>query len=224
MEEVALKLGLLFRTLAPMGDRANIRAVVEGIEAMQYEEIAYWPGMAIHRKHPHRVLTALGNLLTDTRTRQAVPAPPPLTASLVHEVWAPPHTTFYAVQEREGCVSANTASVFVAGIVDRTAGSSHREEEAMIPLAQDLDGEASRQLLGGILGSLLLLASTPVGYPVRAVRGRIGYAGLPVRVPLASQAEQTDLPERRLGHIESTCHLGSAGDHRILSTTASKSM
>ena len=41
MEEVALKLGLLFRTLAPMGDRVNIRAVVEGIEAMQYEEIAF---------------------------------------------------------------------------------------------------------------------------------------------------------------------------------------
>ena len=25
----------------------------------------------MHRKHPHRVLTALDNLLTDTRTRQS---------------------------------------------------------------------------------------------------------------------------------------------------------
>ena len=153
-----------------------------------------------------------------------MPTPPPLTASAVHEVWTEPHTAFHAVQESEGYVVANTASVFVARLVDRTAGSSHEEEEAIIPLAQDLDGDAGRQLLGGIFGCLLLLASSPVGYPVQAVRGRIGYAGLSDRGPLASQREQTDLPERRLGNIASTCHLGSAGDHRILSATASESM
>jgi len=64
-EDVALTLGLLFRTLAPMRSRDNMRAVAEGIEAMGREEAAYWLGMAMHRKNPRRVLTALRFLLTD---------------------------------------------------------------------------------------------------------------------------------------------------------------
>ena len=64
-EDVALSLGLLFRTLAPMRSRANMRAVAEGVEAMEHEEAAYWLGMAMHRKNPRRVLTALRYLMTD---------------------------------------------------------------------------------------------------------------------------------------------------------------
>lgn len=64
-EDLALMLGLLFRTLAPMRSRDNMRAVAEGIEAMGREEAAYWLGMAMHRKNPRRVLTALRYLLTD---------------------------------------------------------------------------------------------------------------------------------------------------------------
>jgi len=64
-EDEALRLGLLFRTLAPMRSRDNIRAVAEGIEAMGREEASYWLGMAMHRKNPRRVLTALRFLLTD---------------------------------------------------------------------------------------------------------------------------------------------------------------
>ena len=63
-EDLALVLGLLFRTLAPMRSRDNMRAVAEGIEAMGREEAAYWLGMAMHRRHPRRVLTALRFLLT----------------------------------------------------------------------------------------------------------------------------------------------------------------
>ena len=66
-EDLALVLGLLFRTLAPMRSRDNMRAVVEGIEMMEREEAAYWLGMAIHRKHPRRALRALRCLLTDPR-------------------------------------------------------------------------------------------------------------------------------------------------------------
>ncbi len=66
-EDVALSLGLLFRTLAPMRSRDNMRAVAEGIEAMGREEAAYWLGMAMHRRNPRRVLTALRYLLTDTK-------------------------------------------------------------------------------------------------------------------------------------------------------------
>ena len=68
-EDVALVLGLLFRTLAPMRSRENMRAVAEGIEAMGREEAAYWLGMAMHRKNPRRVLTALRTLLTEPKPK-----------------------------------------------------------------------------------------------------------------------------------------------------------
>lgn len=68
-EDLALNLGLLFRSLAPMRDRNKIRAVAEGIEAMQREEAAYWLGMAMHRKRPRRILMALRTLLTEPRSR-----------------------------------------------------------------------------------------------------------------------------------------------------------
>ena len=74
-EEVALVLGLLFRSLAPMRNRANMRAVVEGIETMRHEEAAYWAGMAIHRRHPRRVLMALRILLTDGVPKLSPPRP-----------------------------------------------------------------------------------------------------------------------------------------------------
>jgi len=64
-EELALTLGLLFRVLAPMRSRPRIRQVAEGIEAMEREEASYWLSMAIHRKNPRRVLTALRYLLTE---------------------------------------------------------------------------------------------------------------------------------------------------------------
>ena len=66
-ENLALTLGLLFRTLAPMRNRENMRTVAGGIEAMQREEAAYWLGMAMHRKRPRRVLAALRVLLTEPR-------------------------------------------------------------------------------------------------------------------------------------------------------------
>lgn len=67
-EDIALTLGLLFRALAPMRSRDNLRNVVEGIEAMGKEEAAYWLGMAMHRKNPRRVLSALRILLTTPRS------------------------------------------------------------------------------------------------------------------------------------------------------------
>jgi hypothetical protein len=66
-EDLALNLGLLFRTLAPMRNRENMRMVADGIEAMGKEEAAYWLGMAMHRKYPRRVLMALRFLLIDPK-------------------------------------------------------------------------------------------------------------------------------------------------------------
>lgn len=64
-EENALRIGLMFRVLAPMRNRENMRCCAEGIEEMGKEEAAYWLGMSMHRKNPKRVLMALRCLLTD---------------------------------------------------------------------------------------------------------------------------------------------------------------
>jgi hypothetical protein len=64
-EDLALNLGLLFRTLAPMRNLDRIRQTADGIDAMSREEAGYWLGMAMHRKRPRRVLAALRMLLTD---------------------------------------------------------------------------------------------------------------------------------------------------------------
>lgn len=72
-EHLALMLGLLFRTLAPMRSRENMVRVAEGIEAMGQQEAAYWLGMTMHRTNPRRVLSALRMLLTDPARRRAGP-------------------------------------------------------------------------------------------------------------------------------------------------------
>lgn len=68
-EDLALSLGLLFRVLAPMRNRAYMQACTEGIEAMGREEAAYWLGMAMHRQYPRRVLMALRFLLIDPKAK-----------------------------------------------------------------------------------------------------------------------------------------------------------
>ena len=62
-------LGLFFHVLAPMRNRDKKREVAEGVEAVAREEASYWLGMAIHRQHPQRVLSALRVLLTDPSRR-----------------------------------------------------------------------------------------------------------------------------------------------------------
>ncbi len=68
-EALAVRLGLIFRALAPMRDRDRMWAVADGIETMEREEAAYWLGMAIHREHPRRVLAGLRTLLTEPERR-----------------------------------------------------------------------------------------------------------------------------------------------------------
>lgn len=63
----ALQLALLFRVLAPMRNRDNMKQVADGIESMSAEEASYWLGMAVHRTNPRRVLMALRFLLIDPR-------------------------------------------------------------------------------------------------------------------------------------------------------------
>ena len=69
-EDLALTIGLMYRTIAPMRNRENMRGVVEGIEAMEQEEADYWLGMLVHRPNPQRVLTPLRLLTTPARQRR----------------------------------------------------------------------------------------------------------------------------------------------------------
>ena len=66
-KEFALTRGLLFRALAPMHGRDNRRAVADGTAAMSREEAADSLRIAMHRRRPRRVLTALRMLLTEPR-------------------------------------------------------------------------------------------------------------------------------------------------------------
>lgn len=68
-EGLALRLGLLFRVLAPMRSRPNMQSCATGIGSMGKEEAAYWLGMAMHRRYPRRVLMALRILLIDPKGR-----------------------------------------------------------------------------------------------------------------------------------------------------------
>ena len=48
MKDFLLTLRRLFRMIAPMRSRDNMRAVMEGIDPMEAEETEYWPDMAMH--------------------------------------------------------------------------------------------------------------------------------------------------------------------------------
>ncbi len=48
-----------------------MRAVAQGVEAVGREDAAYRFGMAMYRKYPRRVLTALRYLLTEPKTHRA---------------------------------------------------------------------------------------------------------------------------------------------------------
>ena len=85
-ERLAVRLGLMFRALAPLRSRDSIRAVAEGIEAMESEEAAYWLGMATHRQHPRRVLAGLRLVLTEPPTGSGNrPAPTGLVTAIMEE-------------------------------------------------------------------------------------------------------------------------------------------
>ncbi len=64
-EPEAVRLVLLFRTLAPMRGREPMLACVRTIESMTREEASWWLGMVLHKKRPRRVLAALRLLASE---------------------------------------------------------------------------------------------------------------------------------------------------------------
>ena len=73
-------------------------------------------------------------------------------------------------QEWEGYVVDIGASEFVARLLDLTAGSSHEEEEAIIPVAQVSDHDAAGLRLGSIFRRV-------IGYETSAVESKSGFPG-----------------------------------------------
>ena len=69
-EELALRLSLLFKTLAPMSNRERMLACADGIDNIGRQEAAYWLGMAMHRRNPRRILWALRVVLTEPEKRR----------------------------------------------------------------------------------------------------------------------------------------------------------
>lgn len=65
-EDAALNLGLLCKVLAPMRNAERMRQAALNMGQMAQPEAAYWLGMAMHRKNPRRVLSALRLLLTES--------------------------------------------------------------------------------------------------------------------------------------------------------------
>ena len=58
--------------------------------------------------------------------------------------------TFHALQEWEGHVLEIGGDEFVAALIDLTAGSSHEEEEAIIPLTEISDHDAATLRAGAV--------------------------------------------------------------------------
>ncbi len=48
-------------------DAMTVRKVAEGIDTVGHAGAAYWLGMAMHRKHPRRMSTALRFRLTEPK-------------------------------------------------------------------------------------------------------------------------------------------------------------
>lgn len=101
-------------------------------------------------------------------------------------VHRPPATTFHAIQEWEGYVVAIGEREFVAHLIDLTAGSSHEEEEAAIPVAELSDDEAAKMRMGSIFRWVIGYERSPAGTKKRV--SQIVFRDLPAMT-------RTDLQE-----------------------------
>ena len=68
-----------------------------------------------------------------------------------------------AVQEWEGYVVAVDDKVFVAHLIDLTAGATRAEEEAVIPFVEVSDEDAARMRIGSIFRWVVGYARSPSG-------------------------------------------------------------
>lgn len=98
-----------------------------------------------------------------SRTERS-PTVEPSTLSFPEQYGASvPRSSFHALQEWEGYVLEIRGDEFVARLVDLTAGSSHEDEEATIPLAEISDEDAATLREGGIFRWVIGYQRDPSG-------------------------------------------------------------
>ena len=74
-----------------------------------------------------------------------------------------PTASFHALQEWEGYVVEMRATDFVAHLTDLTAGASHEQEEAIIPLTELSDHDAARMTTGSVFRWVIGYERSPAG-------------------------------------------------------------
>ena len=74
-----------------------------------------------------------------------------------------PTATLHALQEWEGYVVEVGEADFVARLIDLTAGADHEEEEAVIPIAELSDDDASKMREGSIFRWVIGCERSPAG-------------------------------------------------------------
>ena len=76
---------------------------------------------------------------------------------------APPRAVLHALQEWEGYVVELGSGEFAARLVDLTAGSSHEQEEAIIPLDEVSESDAAKMAVGSIFRWVIGYERSPAG-------------------------------------------------------------
>ena len=74
-----------------------------------------------------------------------------------------PTASFPALQEWEGYVVEMRATDFVAHLTDLTAGASHEQEEATIPISELSDHDAARMTIGSVFRWVIGYERSPAG-------------------------------------------------------------
>ena len=74
-----------------------------------------------------------------------------------------PTPSSHALQEWEGYVVEMRAKDFVAHLTDLTAGASHEQEEAIIPLTELSDHDAARMTAGSVFRWVIGYEHSPAG-------------------------------------------------------------
>ena len=135
-----------------------IRGVNEAVRLTLKHGTEACPPPAVHNLNQEG--TALPSLARGNRNAgglsPVVNLPPPLPRRA-------PTASFHALQEWEGYVVETRATDFLAHLTDLTAGASHEQEEAIIPLSELSDHDAARMTTGSVFRWVIGYERSPAG-------------------------------------------------------------
>ena len=133
-----------------------IRGVSEAVRLTLKHGTEARPTPAVHNLDKEG--TALPSLVRGNRN--AGDLSPVVNLPLPHRA---PMVSFHALQEWEGYVVEMCATDFVAHLTDLTAGASHEQEEATIPLTELSDHDAARMTTGSVFRWVIGYERSPAG-------------------------------------------------------------